>query len=160
MEEKLKLQYSPFDTDWLDVTKLMSAAAKELKVGQLIHEDDFKLFDCMSAMELMDPMMDSGMLVDGVPIQSISARLENRSVLLEFSSARDVLATLDELFCCETGWLHGLPLAQSLLTNVYLHRDPLNTLWSQLVTPLESLVAGDADVRDILKKNVDCGPYP
>lgn len=132
----------------------MSAAAKELKVGQLVHENDFKLFDSMSALELMDPKMDSGMLVNGSPPQSIAARLEGGSVPLEFSSARDVLATLDELFCCETGWLNGLPLAQSLLTSVYMHRDPLNALFAQLVTPLESLVEDDADVRQLLKENV------
>ncbi|KAI9986398.1 hypothetical protein PInf_025338 [Phytophthora infestans] len=154
METKLKMQRSPFDAEWRDVTQLMSAAAKELKVGQLVHEDDFNLFDSMSALELMDPKMDSGMLVNGVPPQSISARLESGSVPLEFSSPRDVLATLDELFCCEAGWLNGLPLAQSLLTSVYMHRDPLNALCAQLVSPLESLVAVDADVRQVLKENV------
>ncbi|GMF09377.1 unnamed protein product [Phytophthora lilii] len=132
----------------------MSSAAKELKVGQLVHEEDFKLFDSMSALELMDPKMDSGMLVNGLPPQSISARLESGSVPLEFSSPRDVLATLDELFCCEAGWLNGLPLAQSLLTSVYMHRDPLNALVAQLVTPLENLVDADADVRAVLEENV------
>ncbi|KAK1947405.1 N-alpha-acetyltransferase 35 [Phytophthora citrophthora] len=154
LDAKMKLQRSPFDAEWRDVTQLMSAAAKELKVGQLVHEDDFKLFDSMSALELMDPKMDSGMLVNGVPPLSISSRLESGSVPLEFSSARDVLATLDELFCCETGWLNGLPLAQSLLTSVYMHRDPLNALFGQLVTPLESLLAEATDVREVLKENV------
>ncbi|KAL4099449.1 hypothetical protein PRIC1_007253 [Phytophthora ramorum] len=154
LETKLKLQRSPFDAEWRDVTQLMSVAAKELKVGQLVHEEDFKLFDSMSALELMDPKMDSGMLVNGAPPQSIPARLEGGFVSLEFSSARDVLATLDELFCCEAGWLNGLPLAQSLLTSVYMHRDPLNAMFAQLVTPLESLVAIDADVRAVLAENV------
>ncbi|KAE8902329.1 hypothetical protein PF005_g1062 [Phytophthora fragariae] len=154
LQTKLKLQRSPFDAEWRDVTQLMSATAKELKVGQLIHEEDFKLFDSMSALELMDPKMDSGMLVNGAPPQSISARLEGGGVPLEFSSARDVLATLDELFCCETGWLNGLPLAQSLLMSVYMHRDPLCALVAQLVTPLENLVEDGADVRAVLKESV------
>ncbi|KAG6580309.1 N-alpha-acetyltransferase 35 [Phytophthora cinnamomi] len=154
LQTKLKLQRSPFDAEWRDVTQLMSAAAKELKAGQLIHEDDFKLFDSMSALELMDPKMDSGMLVNGAPPPSISARLEGGAVPLEFSSARDVLATLDELFCCEAGWLNGLPLAQSLLTSVYMHRDPLNALVAQLVTPLENIVEAGADVRAVLKESV------
>ncbi|OWZ12411.1 hypothetical protein PHMEG_00014432 [Phytophthora megakarya] len=154
METKLQLQRSPFDAEWRDVTQLMSAAAKELKVGQLVHENDFKLFDSMSALELMDPKMDPGMLVNGAPPTSISARLERGLVPLEFSSPRDVLATIDEFFCCETGWLNGLPLAQSLLTSVYLHRDPLNALFGQLVTPLENLVAVDTDVREVLKENL------
>ncbi|CAI5744250.1 unnamed protein product [Peronospora destructor] len=154
IDTRLKLERTPFGAKWQDVTQLMSAAAKELKVGQLMHEDDFKLFDSMSALELMDPKMDSGMLINGAPLQSISARLESGTIPLEFLSARDVLATLDELFCCETGWLNGLPLAQSLLTSVYLHRDVLNALFAQLVTPLESLIADDVDVRKIVKDNV------
>ncbi|RLN64451.1 hypothetical protein BBJ29_005244 [Phytophthora kernoviae] len=100
VETKLSMQRSPFQAEWRDVTQLMSAAAKELKVGQLVHEEDFKLFDSMSALELMDPKMDSGMLVNGMPPLSIAARLEGSQVPLEFSSARDVLATLDELFRC------------------------------------------------------------
>lgn len=154
LETKLSMGRSPFQAEWQDVTELMSAAAKELKVGQLVHEEDFKLFDSMSALELMDPKMDSGMLVNGVPPLSISARLESGQVPLEFKSARDVLATLDELFRFEAGWLNGLPLAQSLLTSVYMHRDPLSALVAKLVTPLEDLVDREADVRSVLAANV------
>ncbi|KAG7400755.1 N-alpha-acetyltransferase 35 NatC auxiliary subunit [Phytophthora boehmeriae] len=154
VEAKLSMQRSPFQAEWRDVTQLMSAAAKELKVGQLVHEEDFKLFDSMSALELMDPKMDSGMLVNGAPPLSIAARLEEGHMPLEFSSARDALATLDELFRCESGWLNGLPIAQSLLTSVYMHRDPLNVLFAKLVTPLEDLVDSEADVRAVLEANV------
>ncbi|TDH68804.1 hypothetical protein CCR75_000131 [Bremia lactucae] len=150
----VELQSNFFKSKWRDVTQVMSTAANEFKVGQLAHEDDFNLFESMSALELMDPKMDSGMLVNGAPMQSISARLENCSLQLEFSSARDVLATLDALFCCEMGWLDGLPLAQSLLTSVYTHRDSLNALCAQLVTPLENLVKPDADIRLVLTKHV------
>ncbi|RLN48883.1 hypothetical protein BBJ28_00020958 [Nothophytophthora sp. Chile5] len=120
----------------------------------MVHVEDFNLFDSMSALELMDPKMDSGMLVNGAPPQSIADRLADGRVPLEFSSARDVLATLDELFRCEAGWLNGLPLAQSLLTSVYMHRDPLNALVAQLLTPLEDLMASEADVRAVLAAKV------
>ncbi|RLN49770.1 hypothetical protein BBJ28_00014631 [Nothophytophthora sp. Chile5] len=120
----------------------------------MVHVEDFNLFDSMSALELMDPKMDSGMLVNGAPPQSIADRLADGRVPLEFSSARDVLGTLDELFRCEAGWLNGLPLAQSLLTSVYMHRDPLNALVAQLLTPLEDLMASEADVRAVLAANV------
>ncbi|KAI9911610.1 hypothetical protein PsorP6_009327 [Peronosclerospora sorghi] len=168
METKLAMSsHSPLHVEWRDVTEsstrgevtiprgqLMRAAVKELKIGQLMHEDDFKLFDSMSALELMDPKMDCGMLVNGAPPPSIRARLEKGCVQLEFASARDVLATLDKLFCCEVAWLTGSPLAQSLLTSVYLHRDPLAALFAQLVTPVDCILASDCDVREILTTHV------
>ncbi|KAL7687203.1 putative alpha-acetyltransferase 35, NatC auxiliary subunit [Plasmopara halstedii] len=154
LKAKINLQSMTIDPEWKDVTQLMSAAAKEFKVGQLIHEGDFNLFESMSALELMDPKMDSGMSVNGIPPQSISARLASGSVQLNFSSARDVLATLDRLFCCEAGWLNGLPLAQSLLTSIYMHREPLNALCTQLVTSSNSLMLMDVDVRLLLKERL------
>ncbi len=33
-----------------------------MAIGQLVHDDSFSLFDAMSALELMDPKMDAGML--------------------------------------------------------------------------------------------------
>ncbi len=33
----------------------------ELKLGELLHDDMFGLFEAMSAIELMDPKMDAGM---------------------------------------------------------------------------------------------------
>lgn len=106
----------------------------------------------MSALELMDPKMDSGMLVNGAPPQSIAARLRSGAVPLTFASARDVLATLDALFCCEAGWLSGQPLQQTLLTSAYMHRDPINALVSPFVS-LEDLLA-HADVQDVLTRRL------
>ncbi|TYZ64310.1 hypothetical protein PybrP1_002275 [[Pythium] brassicae (nom. inval.)] len=155
--EELSLESLP---RWRDMTEvrtlstppLFAAAAKELKVGQLVHPQEFSLFDSMSALELMDPKMDSGMLVNGAPPQSIAARLRSGAVPLAFPSARDVLATLDELFRCEAGWLSGQPLQQTLLTNVYMHRDPINALVGQFVG-FEDLLA-NADVRELLARRL------
>lgn len=132
--------------------QLFASAAKELKVGQMVHSQDFNLFDSMSALELMDPKMDSGVLVNGAPPQSISTRLKNGSVLLEFSNARDVLATIDELFRCEAGWINGQPLQQTLLTSVYMHREPINALVGKLVS-FEDLITR-ADLGDVLAKKL------
>lgn len=132
--------------------QLFAAAAKELKVGQMVHSQDFNLFDSMSALELMDPKMDSGVLVNGAPPQSISARLASGAVLLEFSSARDVLATIDELFRLEAAWINGQPLQQTLLTSVYMHRDPINALVGAFIG-FEDLLAR-ANVRDVLAQKL------
>ncbi|KAJ0405267.1 hypothetical protein ATCC90586_009774 [Pythium insidiosum] len=123
---------------WEDVTDLFKAAAKELKVGQLVHAEHFSLYDSMSALELLDPKMDAGMqlLQRGTRSLPVSERVRQNAVQLTFPSGRDVLATLNELLRCEAAWLDGQPLAQTLLTSVYLHRDGLRAL-------LNSLLGGD-----------------
>lgn len=132
--------------------QLFASAAKELKVGQMVHSQDFNLFDSMSALELMDPKMDSGVLVNGAPPQSIGLRMRNGSMLLEFANARDVLATIDELFRCESGWINGQPLQQTLLTSVYMHREPINALVAKLMS-FEDLITR-ADLSDVLAKKL------
>lgn len=129
--------------------QLLATAAKELKVGQMVHAEDFNLFDSMSALELMDPKMDSGMLVNGVPPKSVAARLAANEVALEFASVRDVLATIDELFRCEAAWLNGLPLAQTLLSSVHLHKPSIQALVKKL-TSVNDLVFNLAPPREAL----------
>ena len=51
-------------------------AAEDMTLSQMIHENSFNYYESMSALELMDPKMDSGMLVDGKCIPTIATRLE------------------------------------------------------------------------------------
>lgn len=68
---------------------------------------------------------------------------------MEFTSSRDVLATIDELFRCEAGWLDGQSLAQTLFTCVYMHREPLNALLSQIWS-FDMLTMDAASLHDAL----------
>lgn len=43
-------------------TLSLFSIVSEMAIGQLVHDDSFSLFDAMSALELMDPKMDAGML--------------------------------------------------------------------------------------------------
>uniref|UniRef100_K3WHD6 N-alpha-acetyltransferase 35, NatC auxiliary subunit n=1 Tax=Globisporangium ultimum (strain ATCC 200006 / CBS 805.95 / DAOM BR144) TaxID=431595 RepID=K3WHD6_GLOUD len=149
MNDTLRVQNAGDATPWQDLTELFASAAKELKVGQMVHLSNFNLFDSMSALELMDPKMDSGMLINGAVPQPISVRMKNGSIALAFTSARDVLATIDELFRCESGWFNGQPLQQTLLTSVYLHKEPINALLSQLVS-FDDLIAR-TDIEEVLQ---------
>lgn len=119
--------------DCHDVTELFALASKELKVGQLVHTRDFNLFESMSALELMDPKMDSGLLATGAAPLSVAERVRRKAIPLAFPSARDVLATVDELFRAEAAWIHGQPLPQTLLSCVYMHRDALAALLHTLL---------------------------
>ncbi|KAG9321593.1 hypothetical protein KVV02_001737 [Mortierella alpina] len=47
-----------------DVTTLLAAATKDMNVGQLVQVETFSLFDAMCAIVIMDPKMDTGMVLD------------------------------------------------------------------------------------------------
>lgn len=47
--------------EWKEITTEFFGCVKELKLGELIHDNMFGLFDAMSAIEMMDPKMDAGM---------------------------------------------------------------------------------------------------
>ncbi|DBA01367.1 TPA: hypothetical protein N0F65_001606 [Lagenidium giganteum] len=117
---------------WEDITDVVRAAAGELRVGEIVHVNNFNLFDSMSALELMDPKMDSGMLISGAQPQPMTTKLAAGKIPLSFTSARDVVATIDELFRNESAWLDGQPLAQTLLTSSYIHKEPLHALLQKL----------------------------
>ncbi|XP_071908652.1 uncharacterized protein [Coffea arabica] len=49
-------------TVWADVSPLLQLASQDLHDGELIHGENFNLFAAMSALEIMDPKMDSGIV--------------------------------------------------------------------------------------------------
>lgn len=82
----------------------------DFKVGQLVHLQSFTLFDAMSAIEIMDPRMDTGMAVGDNDVASFDVA---RRV-----TPRELVWIMDRLLSCEVlchaehiTWLH-------LLTNV------------------------------------------
>ncbi|KAF0746375.1 hypothetical protein AaE_008150, partial [Aphanomyces astaci] len=107
--------------EWEDVTQVFHRATDAMTLGQLVHVPDFNYFESMSALELMDPKMDSGMLAPDEVILTVAERLEKGLVPLTFTSAADLLATLDRMEQCEAAWRNGQPMAQSLLTCLYFH---------------------------------------
>ena len=48
--------------NWENVTEDFFKSVKELELGELLHDELFGLFEAMSAIEMMDPKMDAGML--------------------------------------------------------------------------------------------------
>ncbi|XP_048729829.2 N-alpha-acetyltransferase 35, NatC auxiliary subunit-like isoform X3 [Ostrea edulis] len=84
--------------DWADVTEEFMTSASELQMGELLHDTGFGLFEAMSAIEMMDPKMDAGMMCNQI----------QRKVL-----------TFD--LALEATWLEGHSLAQTVFTNLYLH---------------------------------------
>ncbi|ETE63022.1 N-alpha-acetyltransferase 35, NatC auxiliary subunit, partial [Ophiophagus hannah] len=86
------------NTSWIDITQDFEDCCKELKLGELLHDKLFGLFEAMSAIEMMDPKMDAGMIGNQV----------NRKVL-NFEQAIKIT------------WLEGHSLAQTVFTCLYIH---------------------------------------
>ncbi|KAJ8652271.1 hypothetical protein O0I10_012127 [Lichtheimia ornata] len=96
---------------WKDITSFLDEATNDFQVGQLMHLRSFTLFDAMSAIEVMDPKMDTGMAIgDSTPFD-IKQPLD----------ARQILWIMDRLLSCEMGWLSGHSLAQTVYTCIYFH---------------------------------------
>ncbi|KAK7977699.1 hypothetical protein PG996_003751 [Apiospora saccharicola] len=103
-----------------DITDTFAAAVKTLPPGQIVKDGHFTLFESVSALEIMDPKMDSGCLEEGESLDE------------EYDTARDllpeeVLGIIDQLLCLEMAWHLGYPLSQTILTSVYVEallRDP------------------------------------
>ncbi|KAF2889820.1 hypothetical protein ILUMI_16353, partial [Ignelater luminosus] len=48
--------------NWITITNEFLDAVQGLNLGELLHDELFGLFEAMSAIEMMDPKMDAGML--------------------------------------------------------------------------------------------------
>ncbi|KAF7086636.1 hypothetical protein CFC21_089920 [Triticum aestivum] len=108
---------------WADVSPLIAAACADLQDGELVHGENFSLFAAMSALEIMDPKMDSGIERSGY--YSIDEAIEDgiAPVPLSLDRTHDIQLTLDvidHLFSCEATWHKGHTLAQTVFTCIYL----------------------------------------
>ncbi|KMT02776.1 hypothetical protein BVRB_8g193630 isoform A [Beta vulgaris subsp. vulgaris] len=112
-------------TVWADISHLLSSACNELRDGEMVHGDNFSLFAAMSALEIMDPKMDSGM--ENGQYHSIDEAIEGGAapVPLSTDKTEDVLCILDimdHLLACEATWHKGHSLAQTVFSCIYLLR--------------------------------------
>ncbi|KAI0428182.1 Mak10 subunit, NatC N-terminal acetyltransferase-domain-containing protein [Xylaria sp. FL1042] len=97
----------------IDITAKFTSAIKTLSPGEVIKDENFTLFESVSALEIMDRKMDSGVLNEG---ESLDEEYDvARNVLPE-----EILGIIDELLCLEMAWHLGYPLSQTILTSVYV----------------------------------------
>ncbi|KAI3982102.1 hypothetical protein MKX01_019008 [Papaver californicum] len=110
---------------WTDVSSLLEAACRDLEEGELIHGENFSLLAAMSALEIMDPKMDSGIKNSGY--NSVDEAIENGVAPIPFSFNRTVdvqctLDVMDHLLACEATWHKGHSLAQTVFSCIYVLR--------------------------------------
>ncbi|KAF9429398.1 hypothetical protein BGZ76_001357 [Entomortierella beljakovae] len=98
-----------------DVTELLENATKDLKTGELIQLETFSLFDAMCAIVIMDPKMDTGMILDeyaNLPQYDI-----NRPI-----NPKEFIWIFDNILSGQMTWLSGHALSQTLFTSCYILR--------------------------------------
>jgi N-alpha-acetyltransferase 35, NatC auxiliary subunit len=98
-----------------DITSHFRAAAAELPTATLIKSDSFTLFESVTALEIMDPKMDSGYLAPG-------ETLEDQYDVCRDILPEEVVGIMDQLLCCEMAWHEGYPLSQTVFTSHYVDK--------------------------------------
>ncbi|KAH9805296.1 MAK10 [Citrus sinensis] len=112
------------NTVWADISPLLDAACKELGDGEMIHGENFNLFAAMSALEIMDPKMDSGIVSKYC---SLDEAIEDGAAPVPLShdktiDVQSIIDIMDHLLACEATWHSGHSLAQTVFSCIYLLR--------------------------------------
>lgn len=112
----------------------------------------------MTAIELMDPKMDVGMMCNRKKkILNFEQSIEAGKVKVADFTIEERLGIIDETYACMATWLEGHSLAQTVFTNLYLHNPglindrPMKTFCFavlKIVDFIKQLVSNNASVID------------
>jgi len=110
--------FDPSTCNWVDVTSIFDQATQGMKVGEMIESPQFRLFDAMSAIEIMDPKMDSGFnnSEDMTMEKAVESGIITRNIPHE-----DLVAIWDQLLMYYLLWLDGHTIVQTCFCCLYLH---------------------------------------
>ncbi|KAH9930842.1 Mak10-domain-containing protein [Fomitopsis serialis] len=109
----------PGGNDYEDVTELFAEAANDMEPEVLVMTKTFSLLDAMSAFEIGEPRMDSGMITE----PQRRPRFDPLAPMLP----QEICWILDRAFACEMEWHAGTSLTQTVYTLLYVHHlDDLN----------------------------------
>nr|XP_043622884.1 N-alpha-acetyltransferase 35, NatC auxiliary subunit [Erigeron canadensis] len=116
-------------TVWTDVSILLNSACNDLQDGELINGENFNLFAAMSALEIMDPKMDSGIVCK---YYSVDEAIENGAAPIPLSQNKTadvhcIIDVMDHLVSCEATWHKGHSLAQTVFSCLYLLRPDITS---------------------------------
>uniref|UniRef100_A0A8C4RWM9 N-alpha-acetyltransferase 35, NatC auxiliary subunit n=1 Tax=Erpetoichthys calabaricus TaxID=27687 RepID=A0A8C4RWM9_ERPCA len=111
------------NVNWVDITEDFKGSCKELKLGELLHDKLFGLFEAMSAIEMMDPKMDAGMIGNQVnrKVLSFEQAIKDGAIKIKDLNLPELIGIIDTCFCCLITWLEGHSLAQTVFTCLYVH---------------------------------------
>ncbi|OJT02029.1 N-alpha-acetyltransferase, 35 NatC auxiliary subunit [Trametes pubescens] len=106
----------PGGDDFMDVTELFVAGGRDMEPEEVVLMDNFTLMDAMSAFEIGEPRLDSGMILEEQrrpPFDPLTPLLPE-----------EVCWILDRSFACEMEWHAGKTLSQSVFTVLFVHHLP------------------------------------
>lgn len=108
---------------WVDITDEFTRACSELRLGELLRDSSFSLFEAMSAIEMMDPKMDAGMLCNQTKrkVLNFDQSIQAGTVKIKDLIYPELIGIMDATLACLVTWLEGHSLAQTVFTNLYLH---------------------------------------
>ncbi|KAG5281212.1 hypothetical protein AALO_G00068670 [Alosa alosa] len=140
------------NANWVDITQDFKAACRELNLGELLHDKLFGLFEAMSAIEMMDPKMDAGMIGNQVnrKVLNFEQAVKEGAIRVRDLSLPELIGIIDTCFCCLITWLEGHSLAQTVFTCLYVHnpeiiQDP----------PLKAFCLGLLKLCDIARDKIN-----
>ncbi|KAI6229330.1 Protein MAK10-like protein [Aphelenchoides besseyi] len=103
-----------------EITTEFFSKVKELGRGEMVMSPKYSLLDAMTAVEIMDPKMDSGM-VRADPELGLHVGLKSGRVKQKLSIT-ELLATVDSTLATIAAWLRDAqPLDQTVFINVWMH---------------------------------------
>lgn len=140
------------NANWVDITHEFKGACKELNLGELLHDKLFGLFEAMSAIEMMDPKMDAGMIGNQVnrKVLNFEQAIKEGAIKVKDLSYPELIGIIDTCFCCLITWLEGHSLAQTVFTCLYVHNPDL------IEEPaLKAFALGILKVCDIAREKVN-----
>ncbi|XP_077416930.1 N-alpha-acetyltransferase 35, NatC auxiliary subunit [Vanacampus margaritifer] len=140
------------NANWVDITYDFKSSCKELSLGELLHDKLFGLFEAMSAIEMMDPKMDAGMIGNQVnrKVLNFEQAIKEHAIKVKDLSLPELIGIMDTCFCCLITWLEGHSLAQTVFTCLYVHNPDL------IEEPaLKAFALGILKICDIAREKVN-----
>lgn len=125
--------------EYINVTERIKDAASKLKVGELVTEPGFQLYQVVHALEVGSDRMDTGLIFK--PLQE---ELENAP---RIESSNDIIKFIDSLFRREMSWHEGFSLMQNLLSCVFVEE-----ILEQLLTASKIPIGEEGDVESFLNQ--------
>uniref|UniRef100_A0A8C9SWA3 N-alpha-acetyltransferase 35, NatC auxiliary subunit n=1 Tax=Scleropages formosus TaxID=113540 RepID=A0A8C9SWA3_SCLFO len=115
------------NANWVDVTQEFKEACKGTDSFLMARFDCFGLFEAMSAIEMMDPKMDAGMIGNQVnrKVLNFEQAVKDGAIRVRDLSLPELIGIIDTCFCCLITWLEGHSLAQTVFTCLYVHNPDL-----------------------------------
>eukprot|EP00442_Polarella_glacialis_P025637 CAMPEP_0115051504 /NCGR_PEP_ID=MMETSP0227-20121206/2383_1 /TAXON_ID=89957 /ORGANISM="Polarella glacialis, Strain CCMP 1383" /LENGTH=767 /DNA_ID=CAMNT_0002435491 /DNA_START=76 /DNA_END=2379 /DNA_ORIENTATION=+ len=116
--------FPPQNEDWVDVTCVCDLAVEGMQVGEMIESSHFRLYDAMSAIEIMDPKMDSGYNnSEDITLE----KAEETGIVSSNLANEDLVAIMDQLLMYYLLWMEGHTIIQTCFCCLYL-QDPARLL--------------------------------